>query len=67
MAPQLREEKHDATDYTPSGRIEDIRVGAYYLHHLDSQHRRVYKIRGQEGEQDVVANGVPAKGAQQIA
>lgn len=64
---QLREEKHDATDYTPSGKVEDIRKGAYYLHHLDSKHRRVYKIRGQEGEQDIVANGAPANGTQQIA
>ena len=47
---QLREEKHDATDYTPTGRVEDIRQGAYYLHHLDSMHRRVYKIPGHQGE-----------------
>ncbi|POY71884.1 hypothetical protein BMF94_5245 [Rhodotorula taiwanensis] len=66
-ALKLREEKHDATDYTPSGKVEDIRKGAYYLHHLDSKHRRVYKIRGQEGEQDIVANGAPANGTQQIA
>ncbi|BGP24349.1 hydroxymethylglutaryl-CoA synthase [Rhodotorula toruloides] len=59
-ALKLREEKHNISDYTPSGRIEDIPVGAYYLHHCDSKHRRVYKIRGHEGEQDVVvesANG----------
>ncbi|GAA5870250.1 hypothetical protein JCM3774_004622 [Rhodotorula dairenensis] len=65
-ALKLREDKHDATDYTPSGRVEDIREGAYYLHHLDSMHRRVYKIRGQEGKQDIVANGAPVNG-QQIA
>ena len=63
---QLREEKHDATDYTPTGRVEDIRQGAYYLHHLDSMHRRVYKIRGHEGEQDIVDDGAPVNG-QQIA
>ncbi|GAA5972043.1 hypothetical protein JCM8115_000037 [Rhodotorula mucilaginosa] len=65
-ALKLREEKHDATDYTPTGRVEDIRQGAYYLHHLDSMHRRVYKIRGHEGEQDIVADGAPVNG-QQIA
>lgn len=56
---QLREEKHNIADYTPSGRVEDVPVGAYYLHHCDAKHRRVYKIRGHEGEQDVVesANG----------
>lgn len=29
-------------------------------------HRRVYKIRGHEGEQDIVTNGAPVNG-QQIA
>ncbi|GAA6007870.1 hypothetical protein JCM10207_004907 [Rhodosporidiobolus poonsookiae] len=54
-ALKLREEKHNISDYTPSGRVEDIAPGAYYLASCDSKHRRVYKIRGEEGE--VVENG----------
>lgn len=61
---QLREEKNTIADYTPSGRVEDVPVGAYYLEHCDAKHRRVYKIRGQEGANDVVENGV---NGQQIA
>ncbi|GAA5997775.1 hydroxymethylglutaryl-CoA synthase [Rhodotorula paludigena] len=63
-ALKLREEKNTIADYTPSGRVEDVPVGAYYLEHCDAKHRRVYKIRGQEGANDVVENGV---NGQQIA
>ncbi|KPV75267.1 uncharacterized protein RHOBADRAFT_36114 [Rhodotorula graminis WP1] len=67
QALQLREDKHNISDYTPAGRIEDIPVGAYYLAHCDGKHRRVYKVRGQEGKADVVENGNNAPDAQQIA
>ncbi|BGP15908.1 hypothetical protein JCM10213_003663 [Rhodosporidiobolus nylandii] len=63
-ALKLREEKHNISDYTPSGKVEDIPEGAYYLAHCDAKHRRVYKIRGQEGKADVVENG---SNGQQIA
>ena len=64
---QLREDKHNISDYTPAGRVEDIPIGAYYLAHCDGKHRRVYKVRGQEGKADVVENGNHAPEAQQIA
>ncbi|GAA6027486.1 hypothetical protein JCM8097_007885 [Rhodosporidiobolus ruineniae] len=56
-ALKLREEKHNIADYTPAGRVEDIPQGAYYLAHCDAKHRRVYKIRGEEGEVTEQTNG----------
>ncbi|GAA5903740.1 hypothetical protein JCM6882_003401 [Rhodosporidiobolus microsporus] len=56
-ALKLREEKHNISDYVPSGRIEDIPLGAFYLASCDSKHRRVYKIRGEEDKEPVVENG----------
>ena len=53
---QYREHKHNISDYTPDGSIDDIAPGAYYLAHCDSKHRRVYKVRGEEGK-EVVENG----------
>ncbi|GAA5970825.1 hypothetical protein JCM11641_004468 [Rhodosporidiobolus odoratus] len=47
-ALKLREDKHNISDYTPSGKVEDVPLGAFYLHHCDSKHRRVYKVRGEE-------------------
>ncbi|GAA5849441.1 hypothetical protein JCM8547_000452 [Rhodosporidiobolus lusitaniae] len=65
-ALKLREDTANIADFTPSGRIEDIPQGAFYLHHCDAKHRRVYKIRGEEGE--VVQNGnVPAENGTPIA
>ncbi|GAA6015036.1 hypothetical protein JCM11491_001634 [Sporobolomyces phaffii] len=55
-ALEHREHKHNISDYTPSGSIEDIAPGAFYLAHCDSKHRRVYKVRGQE-DKEVVENG----------
>jgi hydroxymethylglutaryl-CoA synthase len=40
---QLREAKHNAVDYTPSGPLENIWPGAYYLERVDSKYRRTYK------------------------
>lgn len=54
----MREHTHNISDYTPSGRVDDIPQGAFYLHHCDAKHRRVYKIRGQEQEgEEIVSNG----------
>lgn len=55
-ALEYREHKHNISDYTPDGSIEDIAPGTYYLAHCDSKHRRVYKVRGQE-EKEIVENG----------
>lgn len=40
---QLREANHNAVDYTPSGSLENIWPGAYYLERIDSKYRRTYK------------------------
>ncbi|KZV68249.1 hydroxymethylglutaryl-CoA synthase [Peniophora sp. CONT] len=41
-ALKIREENHNAKDYTPSGNIENIWPGGYYLEHIDSKYRRKY-------------------------
>ena len=43
---QLREANHNAVDYTPSGSLENIWPGAYYLDGIDSKYRRTYKRLG---------------------
>ncbi|KAK4056893.1 3-hydroxy-3-methylglutaryl coenzyme A synthase [Microbotryomycetes sp. JL221] len=54
-ALELREEKHNIDDWTPSGKIEDIAQGSFYLVKNDAHHRRTYVVRGEEKE-SVVAN-----------
>ena len=41
---QLREENHNAAPYTPSGSIENIWPGTYYLESIDNKFRRKYAI-----------------------
>ena len=41
-ALKIREENHNAVDYTPSGNIDNIWPGGYYLEHIDSKYRRKY-------------------------
>jgi hydroxymethylglutaryl-CoA synthase len=42
----LREENHNAVDYTPSGDLDNILEGAYYLEKIDHMFRRTYKVKG---------------------
>lgn len=42
-AMNLREANHNAVDYTPSGKLENLWAGAYYLEKIDSKYRRTYK------------------------
>ncbi|KAI0310091.1 hydroxymethylglutaryl-CoA synthase [Amylostereum chailletii] len=41
-ALKLREDNHNAIEYTPSGSLDNIWPGAYYLEHIDSKYRRKY-------------------------
>lgn len=43
-AMNLREANHNAVNYTPTGSVENIWPGAYYLEHIDDKYRRTYKI-----------------------
>ncbi|GAA5940220.1 hydroxymethylglutaryl-CoA synthase [Sporobolomyces koalae] len=52
-ALEHREHKHNISDYTPDGSVDDIPEGAYYLAHCDGKHRRTYKIKGQEGDKEI--------------
>ncbi|KAH8083103.1 hydroxymethylglutaryl-coenzyme A synthase C terminal-domain-containing protein [Filobasidium floriforme] len=47
-AMKLREENHNAVDYTPSGSLDNLWEGAYYLEKIDSMYRRTYKVKGSE-------------------
>jgi len=38
----LREKNHNAGQYTPSGSLDDIWPGAYYLEEIDAKYRRKY-------------------------
>lgn len=38
----LREKNHNAKNFTPEGRVENIWPGAYYLDHIDNKFRRKY-------------------------
>eukprot|EP00298_Acanthocystis_sp_HF-20_P002800 c13188_g1_i1.p1 GENE.c13188_g1_i1~~c13188_g1_i1.p1 ORF type:complete len:447 (-),score=160.14 c13188_g1_i1:27-1367(-) len=42
-ALELRSKSHGQSNYTPSGSIDSIASGAYYLESVDSQYRRQYK------------------------
>jgi hydroxymethylglutaryl-CoA synthase len=48
LVRQLREENHNAVDYTPSGSLDNLWEGAYYLEKIDSMYRRTYKVKGSE-------------------
>jgi len=41
---KLREENHNAVAYDPSGSIDNIWSGAYYLDKIDDKYRRTYKV-----------------------
>jgi hydroxymethylglutaryl-CoA synthase len=41
-ALKVREDNHNAADYTPSGSIDSIWPGGYYLEHIDAKYRRKY-------------------------
>ena len=42
---QLREKAHQAKNFTPSGKIETLAPGTYYLSHVDNMFRRNYEIK----------------------
>ncbi|KAI8069152.1 hydroxymethylglutaryl-CoA synthase [Gongronella butleri] len=42
-AMKMRETTHNACDYTPSGSLDHIASGAYYLEKIDDKWRRFYK------------------------
>lgn len=41
-ALKLREENHNAVEYTPQGSLDNIWPGAYYLEQVDNLYRRTY-------------------------
>jgi hydroxymethylglutaryl-CoA synthase len=41
---KLREANHNAAPYKPSGSIENIWPGTYYLESIDEKYRRKYAI-----------------------
>ncbi len=41
-AMKLREDNHNAGSYSPSGSLDNIWSGAYYLAHIDEKYRRTY-------------------------
>ncbi|KAF9512658.1 hypothetical protein BS47DRAFT_1330141 [Hydnum rufescens UP504] len=41
-AMKLRERNHNAGDYTPTGSLENLWPGTYYLENIDSKYRRTY-------------------------
>ncbi|ORX53236.1 hydroxymethylglutaryl-CoA synthase [Hesseltinella vesiculosa] len=43
QAMQVRETTHNACDYTPSGSLDHIASGVYYLEKIDDKWRRFYK------------------------
>ncbi|KAM0787550.1 hypothetical protein ACM66B_003620 [Microbotryomycetes sp. NB124-2] len=47
-ALELREKNHNNDDWTPSGKVEDIADGSFYLVKNDAHHRRTYLVRGEE-------------------
>jgi hydroxymethylglutaryl-CoA synthase len=42
-AMKIRENTHNACDFTPSGSIDNIATGTYYLEKIDDKWRRFYK------------------------
>jgi len=42
--PKLREENHNAAPYKPTGSIDNIWPGTYYLESIDEKYRRKYAI-----------------------
>lgn len=41
-AMKLREDNHNAGSYSPSGSLDNVWPGAYYLEHIDEKYRRKY-------------------------
>lgn len=41
-AMNLREANHNAVNYTPSGSLDNLWPGTYYLEHIDAKYRRKY-------------------------
>lgn len=46
QACKLREAAYGQKNYTPSGDLDSIDEGVYYLEHIDDQFRRTYAIKG---------------------
>ena len=44
-ALQIREHKHNAKDYSPSGSIDKLVKGTYYLEKVDDMNRRTYGVK----------------------
>ncbi|KAH8422480.1 putative hydroxymethylglutaryl-CoA synthase [Aspergillus melleus] len=42
---QLREQAYQAKNYAPTGSVEDLAPGTYYLAHVDDQFRRQYEVK----------------------
>jgi hypothetical protein len=42
--PKMREENHNVAPYQPTGSIDNIWPGAYYLESIDEKYRRKYAI-----------------------
>jgi hydroxymethylglutaryl-CoA synthase len=42
-AMKIRENTHNACDYTPSGNLDHIASGVYYVEKIDDKWRRFYK------------------------
>ena len=42
---QLREEKHNIKNYSPSGSTELLAPGTYYLKNVDEMNRRYYAVK----------------------
>jgi len=42
-ALKVREANHNAKNYTPTGSLENLWPGSYYLEHIDGMFRRTYK------------------------
>ena len=54
---QLREANHNSNNFTPSGSLENLWPGSYYLKHIDSKYRRSYDVvPEQTAHRDVLEN-----------
>ena len=56
---ELREKTHHLKDYKPSGNVEELFDGTYYLVDVDDKYRRTYKRKGESSRSSgVTINGV---------
>ena len=54
---QLREANHNSNNFSPSGSLENLWPGSYYLKHIDSKYRRFYDVvPEQTAHRDVLEN-----------